>query len=171
MFHCGASENEAHFGSKAKLPQNDQDVLEIGDDPDLYLSDIDDPPDKGKRLNSIIVKPIKRIGNQFKRAASFERTREKTRSNNNNRSKNSRFEAVQQARGRNVVPQNQNSHNNKTSELRHAVVKKTFETRGTQTERTGPCKCSRATQAKNQRRRLDNKKNKRLIEALVTHHV
>lgn len=41
------------------------------------------------------------------------------------------------------------------------------ETRGTQTDRTGPCKCARSVQIKNKRRRLENKRNKKIIDSLA----
>lgn len=48
-----------------------------------------------------------------------------------------------------------------------AVVPTTkFVARGTQTERTGPCKCARALKSRNQRKRAENKINKEIVETL-----
>lgn len=40
------------------------------------------------------------------------------------------------------------------------------ETRGTQTDRTGPCKCARQLQQRNQRKRSENKTNKQIVDTL-----
>lgn len=165
--------NTVTFGSKAKLlPPSDPDVLDLGDnDTDIYLSEIDGP-ETSKKISSVIVKPTKIASYHSVPPNPFERVREKNRSNNNNRAKKSRRETFQRARGPSVISQNSHRAVTAPTDSRHVVLRnpshKATETRGTQTERTGACKCARATQTKNQRRRLDNKKNKLLIEAFAT---
>lgn len=53
--------------------------------------------------------------------------------------------------------------NNTTSQV--APAKQT-ETRGTQTDRIGPCKCARQLQQRNQRKRSANKTNKQIVDTL-----
>lgn len=141
--------------AKRSLGASETDVLELAaNDSDIYLSDIDEPP---KKLCSAIVKPKP----QNHRAIAIE-----TRGFGHSK-KRAHTPRVERQRGATHKPRGSPVESN------HSVAQtttKTFETRGTQTERTGPCKCARAVKAKNQRRRLDSKKNKQLVAALVNHH-
>lgn len=119
----------------------DSDVLEIGGiDSDQYLSEIDDWP----KLKSVVVKP--------EQAAEIPR-------------KTGKFD---QKPIRSTDQKKPRVEQQQQQQQQHIVVH--TETRGTQTDRIGPCKCARATHAKNQRRRLDSKKNKQLLDELIKHH-
>lgn len=173
MVACDSVKTIATFGSKAKLPPADLDILDIGgNDPELYLSEIDEPPDRKKTLNSVIIKPnyqtsgkpdnLKSFDPDRKQLHCIQKTSFKPRKANFHRARGFNPKQIHEA----ITP---------TIEYRHTgnkviPYKANTETRGTQTDRTGPCKCARAVSAKNKRRRLDNKKNKSLVEALVKHH-
>lgn len=170
------------------------DVLDLSaDDTDLYLSEIDERP--AKRVSSVVVKssnfstdsivhtpkqdlpqekrrskPINRKHNERPRDFSVKakprvsnRTRGSNRILGNTTNKRFRSPSRSPVTNRLVFPPTNLQvclANNTTTTTR------TFETRGTQTERIGPCKCARSVQSRNQRRRLQNKKNKQIINSL-----
>lgn len=175
--HTFISSDKSHDifnGSKAKLPATKEDILElVAEDSDYYLSEIDESP---KRLCSAVVKPDNL--NQITSTA--------VKKGEHQQRKKLHDKTVQRTRGLvNPRKRTHTQHNSKpysssdfTSAKPHGFAiqatttaqQRTFETRGTQTERTGICKCARAVQEKNRRRRLDHKKNKQLIAALAKHH-
>lgn len=59
-------------------------------------------------------------------------------------------------------PHSQNTRRSRTEPL----IAQQFESRGTQTERTGPCKCARAVQERNKKRRQQNKQNTQIVQVL-----
>lgn len=153
------------------MPATEADILELAvEDSECYLSEVDEQP---KRLCSAIVKPeistkidsahVKKIRRQQQnpRVSAFE-----TRGFGHSR-KRTHTPRVERHRGATYKPRDSLTESNLA--VAQATTK-TFETRGTQTERSGPCKCARAVKSKNQRRRLDSKKNKQLVDALVKHH-
>lgn len=156
------------FGSnKAKLFANEPDILDIGDpNSDIYLSDIDGPfknQAEKPKLNSVIVKPF----NTKTKSTSLYRKRKHTLDKPHGSSVDD-YSRVRIA-GPNSTNQNSVSDikvcivNNTTSQL--ATTKQT-ETRGTQTDRIGPCKCARQQQQRNQRKRSENKTNKQIVDTL-----
>lgn len=158
------------FGSKAKLPASEADILELAtNESDYYLSEVDESP---KRLCSAIVRAPKPAKINSVPVTKAERQHQKHRLDTIeprgfSHSQKRAHTRVERHRGATLKPRVFTAELNSTATQSN---QKTFETRGTQTERVGPCKCARAIQAKNQRRRLDNKKNKQLIEALAKHH-
>lgn len=159
-------ENVLHFGSKAKLSDTEADVLDIAE-PDLccYLSEVDGPHEtrtEKVKINSAIVKPNH---SQVKQGPD-ERKRKHSSHNFSNRWIDNKL-----ARGRQIGSNNTNhryasdprprSVNNTTSQ----IIKHT-ETRGTQTDRVGPCKCARQLQQRNKRKRSENQINKQIVDTL-----
>lgn len=144
------------FGSKeAKLLAEEPDVLDLGFDSSTYLSEIDGLRENRAvrpKLNSVVVIPEK----------------EKSKSLNRKRNHSSREDSVHRAKF------DERSHvpiavpklcivSNTTSQF--ASTKQT-ETRGTQTDRTGTCKCARQQQQRNIRKRSENKTNKQIVDTL-----
>lgn len=67
------------------------------------------------------------------------------------------------------VVSNSSEVNSEPQNFRVCVPTKTpvkTESRGTQTDRTGQCKCARAVQTRNKIRRQENKKNKQIVKSL-----
>lgn len=153
-----------HFGSKAKFLVDETDVLDIGDlDSSAYLSELDGPserPVERSKLNSVIVKPVKSIARS--NLAHRKRNHSSQRVNVANRIP-SRIEDFNSEKRNRVADTKVCAWNNTTSQIAHA---KQTETRGTQTERTGPCKCARTLQQRNQRKRSENKINKQIVDTL-----
>lgn len=177
----------SHFGSKAKLPGADcsntcgsrsivgeeEDVLKI--DLDTYLSEADDLPDPKRAkptLKSIVIKPITNqvsvkansLRGKFHspRVAKNRRSHQREHSPSIvHRSRNIQSPTETTTTSPNLVVSITNDTFNASS-----VPVKQFETRGTQTERTGACKCSRAVQQRNQRRRLEHQQNKELLRQI-----
>lgn len=154
----------SHFGSKAKLLGEETDVLDLGGfDSSTYLSEIDglheNQPEKPK-LNSIIVKPDK----------------PKSRSNSlHHKRKHSSQRVEVDKRTRGHIADFNSTNRNRVSDIKVRVVNNTTsqvapakqtETCGTQTDRTGPCKCALSSQQRNQRKRLENKINKQIVDTL-----
>lgn len=175
------SKNHVTFGSKAKLPATEPDILELAiEDSDYYLSEIDEPP---KRLSSAIVRAenISKINPVHVKEFSHQQQQNRasvsqsTRGLSNSKKRTNKYRLDRhRAAAHNLKPRGTQAKPNivrpNSVTTQTTTNQKTFETRGTQTERIGPCKCARAVQAKNHRRRLDSKKNKQLVEALVNHH-
>lgn len=151
-----------HFGSnEAKLLAEETDVLDLGLDSSVYLSQLDGPREtqtKYAKLNSVVVKPnntnsrskssIRKRENSSHRVDFDKRTHRRIADfNSTNRCHAAQFKVRVDT----------------TSQI--APAKQT-ETRGTQTDRTGPCKCARVQQQRNQRKRADNQLNKQIVDTL-----
>lgn len=52
------------------------------------------------------------------------------------------------------------------STFNYSTSPKTFDSKGTQTERTGACKCARAVQNRNKQKRMRNKLNNQIVQVL-----
>lgn len=167
-FGTAKSETVPTFGSKAKL--DSEDILDIGDyDSSLYLSDIDGPKQNcGERqptIRSVIVKP-----DQIERISVNHSHQKKKRRIENIPLYDSRGSSGgKKAHGRVAAHSHTNTRifiephvpNDTTSNV-HVQT----ETRGTQTDRTGPCKCARQLKRRNQQKRSENKTNKQIVDTL-----
>lgn len=126
----------------------------------MYLSEIDEQPVNHPKLNSVIVKPPQ----ADLRLTSLNRKRIRLSHRGN---------VGEGARGR--IADFSSTNQNHVSDTKVCVVNRTVslsappkqtETRGTQTDRIGPCKCARQLQQQNQRNRAANKTNKQIVDTL-----
>lgn len=167
------------------------DVLELrAPDSDTYISEIDDLDRHHKsKLKSVIVNPVDLFPNppvrikspkhrQFRRIQHVNKRKNKPKQRAKfNQAVNATTSSVE--RNRATLPHTQSapSHSNAalvypnlTVRFRNnnaPVLNKSFETRGTQTERTGDCRCGRALKERNKKKRSEQKRNKKIVRTLV----
>lgn len=126
----------------------------------LYLSDIDEPIEKSNsvqpKLKSVIVKPKDAESNQHRK-----RNHSSSDSHRSSVEKKSHGRAAEHSHTSTRVGVQPHALSDTTSK---ATIQ--TETRGTQTDRTGPCKCARQLQQRNKRKRSDNKTNKQIVDTL-----
>lgn len=186
--HFGSKAKLSGAGStdnrESRLVAGEIDVLKI--DSDTYLSDIDDSPNTKRtksKQKSVETKPTAKQNSHLDLHASYYSGTFHTQRGN--------FHTPRGARQNRFRSRPLHSHSGVhrsfasrsppppppattiQPDLRVSIqckqidsllaTPKQFETRGTQTERTGPCKCARAVQQRNKRRRIENQQNKELI--------
>lgn len=149
-------------------------MLDIADDSDIYLSEIDNLPEKVKpNLKSVIVKPLGHSQNSSKNHVVFNKKTHRALSHRHRsivaQSPHTRFEpGAHTIDNRHVVV---SVPNHKPNSHSSDPLQKKTETRGTQTERTGACKCARALQQRNKRRRVECQQNKQVINTLKVNNI
>lgn len=162
-------EDDTRFGSKAKLEQQTtegEEILEVCTS-DALLDEIESPK-KRPKIQSVIVRPV-----QTDRQPRGLGSSHNLHTNQQQRSSkvNTRFHTADpppRTRGSSLVKRAK-----APAPLETQVVwstrpqrAKTFESRGTQTDRIGACKCARSVQSRNQRRRQQNKQNNQIVQIL-----
>lgn len=171
----------------SQSPQRDFDVLDIESQAfDTYLSEIDEPSTSARIVKSVIVKPPDLFPHSPKRSTSPKNRRSKLNrpafkskawfkgrecqkphaSNSFRTHEPFRLTVSKKSRHVSQASCTLESTSQITARRTVGVTQKTFETRGTQTECTGPCKCSRAVQTRNKRRRIESAENKHIVKQL-----
>lgn len=144
--------------------------MDIGDtDSSLYLSDIDGPKETREKeplkIRSAIVKP-----NQVNQSlANHSRSKKRRRIEKVSLPDSRGSSAERKSHGRAVAHHHTTTRNGFKPHALSDTTSKVHvqtETRGTQTDRTGPCKCARQLQQRNQRKRSENKTNKQIVDTL-----
>lgn len=128
-------------------------------DLDLYLSEIDGP--KIQKIKSVIVKPNP-IKIPCKKGFIGKRQNHRIELKTAKKKPNNITIAGTKAH----VHPHQTAQSTQIVATKIAHTAKSFESRGTQTERSGPCKCARAVQKRNKQRRATNTTNKQIVDSL-----